>query len=102
MTFDSPEARALRERFGVKGVPEVLFFMPGGEEVRMARAWFSTGTPCSESSAVMASFCAGVTPVRMMFCEGVRRAAIRWAAMTRRRAVFNWRPGVSWMRPVST
>ena len=37
MTFDSPEARALRERFGVKGVPEVLFFMPGGEEVRMAR-----------------------------------------------------------------
>ena len=37
MTYDSPEARALRQRFGVKGVPEVLFFLPGGEEVRMAR-----------------------------------------------------------------
>ena len=37
MTYDSPESRALRARFGVKGVPEVLFFMPGGEEVRMAR-----------------------------------------------------------------
>jgi thiol:disulfide interchange protein DsbD len=37
MTYDSPEARALRERFGVKGVPEVLFFTPAGEEIRDAR-----------------------------------------------------------------
>jgi thiol:disulfide interchange protein DsbD len=37
MTYDSPEARALRHKFEVKGVPEVLFFTPAGEEVRMAR-----------------------------------------------------------------
>jgi thiol:disulfide interchange protein DsbD len=37
MTYDSPEARALRHRFQVTGVPEVLFFTPAGEEVRMAR-----------------------------------------------------------------
>ncbi len=37
MTYDSPEARALRHKFQVNGVPEVLFFTPAGEEVRMAR-----------------------------------------------------------------
>lgn len=37
MTYDSPESRALRQRFGVKGVPEVLFFTPKGEEIRHAR-----------------------------------------------------------------
>jgi len=35
--YNSPEAKALRERYGVTGVPEVLFFRPDGNEVREAR-----------------------------------------------------------------
>jgi thiol:disulfide interchange protein DsbD len=36
-SYDSPWAKGLRERFGVTGVPEVLFFTPDGGEVREAR-----------------------------------------------------------------
>jgi thiol:disulfide interchange protein DsbD len=35
--YDSPGSKALRDRFGVTGVPEVLFFTPAGQEVRAAR-----------------------------------------------------------------
>lgn len=37
MTYDSAEARALRQRFKITGVPEVLFFTAAGEEIRHAR-----------------------------------------------------------------
>jgi thiol:disulfide interchange protein DsbD len=35
--YDSPGSKALRARFGVPGVPAVLFFTPAGQEVRAAR-----------------------------------------------------------------
>jgi len=35
--YDSPGSKALRARFGVTGVPSVLFLAPGGSEVRAAR-----------------------------------------------------------------
>jgi thiol:disulfide interchange protein DsbD len=35
--YDSPGSKALRTRYGVTGVPEILFFVPGGGEVRGAR-----------------------------------------------------------------
>jgi thiol:disulfide interchange protein DsbD len=35
--YDSPGSKALRDRFGVTGVPQVLFFTPAGQEVRAAR-----------------------------------------------------------------
>jgi thiol:disulfide interchange protein DsbD len=35
--YDSPEAQALRRRFGVTGVPEVLFFTPDGREAHELR-----------------------------------------------------------------
>lgn len=35
--YNSAEAKALRERYGVTGVPEVLFFRPDGNEVVEAR-----------------------------------------------------------------
>ncbi len=35
--YDSPRARSLRARYGVTGVPEIVFFTPGGAEVRAAR-----------------------------------------------------------------
>jgi thiol:disulfide interchange protein DsbD len=35
--YDSPGSRELRGRYGVTGVPEVLFFVPGGGELRAAR-----------------------------------------------------------------
>jgi thiol:disulfide interchange protein DsbD len=35
--YDSPGSRALRARYGVTGVPEILFFKPGKGEVREAR-----------------------------------------------------------------
>ena len=35
--YDSPWSQGLRRRFGVSGVPEILFFRPDGAEVREAR-----------------------------------------------------------------
>ncbi|PSQ83339.1 MAG: cytochrome C biogenesis protein, partial [Bacteroidetes bacterium QS_1_65_9] len=35
--YDSPEAEALRERFGVAGVPTLVFLNENGEEIRKAR-----------------------------------------------------------------
>ncbi len=35
--YDSPESQAVRQRFGVTGVPEVLFFGGDGQELRAAR-----------------------------------------------------------------
>jgi len=35
--YDSPGAKQLRARYGVTGVPEILFFVPRGGEVRDAR-----------------------------------------------------------------
>ncbi len=35
--YDAPESQALRVRYGVTGVPEVLFFTPDGRELRDAR-----------------------------------------------------------------
>jgi thiol:disulfide interchange protein DsbD len=35
--YDSPWSKGLRVRYGVRGVPEVVFFAPGGREVRAAR-----------------------------------------------------------------
>jgi thiol:disulfide interchange protein DsbD len=35
--YDAPGSKQLRARFGVTGVPEVLFFLPGGGELRAAR-----------------------------------------------------------------
>jgi len=35
--YDAPESQALRSKFGVTGVPEVLFFTPDGKEVRNVR-----------------------------------------------------------------
>jgi thiol:disulfide interchange protein len=35
--YDSPQSRALRTRYGVTGVPEVLFIAPEGRERRELR-----------------------------------------------------------------
>ncbi|NOT34288.1 MAG: thioredoxin fold domain-containing protein [Candidatus Eisenbacteria bacterium] len=35
--YNAPESQAMRERYGVTGVPEVLFFTPDGAELRDAR-----------------------------------------------------------------
>ncbi len=35
--YDAPESQAVRKRYGVTGVPEVLFFTRGGDELRAAR-----------------------------------------------------------------
>jgi thiol:disulfide interchange protein DsbD len=35
--YDAPESQALRAKFGVTGVPEVLFFTPDGREMRNLR-----------------------------------------------------------------
>jgi thiol:disulfide interchange protein DsbD len=36
-SYESPGSKGLRARYGVTGVPEVVFFRPGGVEVREAR-----------------------------------------------------------------
>jgi thiol:disulfide interchange protein DsbD len=53
--YDAPESKGLRERFGVTGVPEILFFAPDGRELREARVvGFMPPAPFLERMAVVA------------------------------------------------